>query len=148
MPSHNDIRKTANSAIPIGACLSMPVPIMRQGRVLDILFLYSVDRQTRQPRRPEVLLEVDPDTANVKRIDQPDAFKDVVFVESDFIMPNDYSRLSDETKDCYEAARDEFAHGLSGDALMRNAGLIRAITQKSLLPFYEALAPSVFGQAE
>lgn len=148
MPSYDDIRKAANNAIPIGCCVSMPVPIMREGSVLDVFFLYSVDRQTWQPRRPEVLLEVDPETRSVNRIDQPDVFKDVVFVESDFVMPNDYSKLSDAAKDCYEAARGEFAHNLSGDALTRYAELICAITQKSLLPFYEALAPSVFGQAE
>lgn len=147
MPAYDDIRKVANSAIPIGTCVSMPVPIMRNGRVLDALFLHSVDRKTRKPRKPEALLEIDLEASTACRIDPSEFFGGTAFVESDFKSPENYRALSDAAKAVYAAMRDEFSCGIAGDATAKYAELVRAITQDSIMPFYEALAPSVFGRA-
>ena len=148
MPTYDDIRKVANSAIPIGMSVSMPIPILRDERVLDVLFLYSVDRKTRKPRKPEALLEVDLESSTVRRIDTSKFFGSTVFVESDLKSPENYRELSDDAKSAYASMRGEFSRGVTGDATSRYAELVYAITQDSLMPFYEALAPSVFKPAD
>lgn len=146
MPDYDDIRKMAASVIPIGTSVSMPVPIVRDGRVLDAFFLYTVDRKTRKPRKPEALLVVDYEESAVRRVDSSELFGDTVFVESDLKSPEDYQKLSSDAKAAYAAMRDEFSSGVTGDATARYAKLVQAITQDSIMPFYETLAPSVFAR--
>ena len=122
----------------------MPIPIMRDGRVLDVLFLYSVDTKTRKARKPAALLEVDVEASTVCRVDPSEFFGDIAFIESDLKMPENYRAQSDDAKAAYAAMRDEFSRGVVGNASARYAELVRAITQDSIMPFYEALAPSIF----
>lgn len=141
-----DIYQVMKRKAKTGHCFSLPVPIMKDGIILDAFLAFTVDRRTGKPRKPMGLYLVDMSVLSADFV--VENFDDVRFDPAPFKMPDDYKDKLAKAYSLYGKVREEVASGSLSNAAAEYSALVRSISQVSLLPFYEMLSPDIFNNGD
>jgi hypothetical protein len=142
MIQFEDIYQVMKRKAKTGHCLSLPIPIMKDGIILDAFLAFTVDRRTGNPRKPMGLYLADMNALSVDFVVED--FDGVRFEPAPFKMPDDYKDKLSKAHSLYGKVREEVASGHLSNAALEYSALVRNVSQASLLPFYEMLSPGVF----
>jgi hypothetical protein len=148
MNSYEEIEAALWKKLPMGQAHSLPVPTMRGGTLLDLVFINSVDRETRQPNAPHAVIEVDMAAGTSVKIEEPETLRKITFEPIPFEVPERFKEKVAEAKELYGEVREEAAAGEAGPASKRYAELVWSVSQKPLRPYYRALSPALFADCQ
>ncbi len=148
MHSYKEVEKAIWSELPMGLSYSMPVPVLDDGKLLDTVFVFSVNRKTRSANESHAIIQVDLSNGSSVLINEPEIFERVSFEATPFEAPESFAEKTSEAQALYGEVREEIAGGSVGAASKRYAKLVLATTQKSLRPYYHALSPVLFANCQ
>lgn len=148
MRTYKDFKHVVWKALPLGHIISLPVPIMRNDTLIDVVFSYVNDSATLIPSKPLLLIEVDLEKADAHCDDAEGAFPDVAYEPAPYETVESYKEKTAEAKSLYAEVREETATGKVGPASQRYAELVWSVTQKPLRPYYRALSPALFANCQ
>lgn len=148
MHSYEEVEKAIWPELLMGLSFSMPVPVLGSDGLLDVVFLYSVNRRSRSVNKPHSIIQANLSDGSSTRVNEPQVFEAVEFVPAPFEMPSSFAEKTEEAKALYAETREEVARGEAGPASKRYAELVWSVTQKPLRPYYRALSPTLFADCQ
>ncbi len=148
MHSYKDFKRIAWQALPLGHAVSLPVPVMRNNALVDVVFSYVNDEATHIPSKPLLLIEANLDTKAAESREAKGAFPEVGYEPAPYVTIESYKEKSAEAKSLYGEVCEEVAEGKIGPASQRYAELVWSITQEPLRPYYRALSPTLFAACQ
>lgn len=142
---YQTLKERALSAIREGQTISFPIPVINnRGVLVDVFFVYTVDRKTRIPNKPIYCIEFDRDADEFTKVISPSYFTDIEHNPTPFRMPNNYRQNAEAVWNMYEDVRTEISAGFVGALVSQYTKLISQTSQECLMPYYKAVAPRIF----
>ncbi len=148
MHTYKDFKRIAWRELPLGHAVSLPIPVMRNNTLVDVVFSYVSDIDTYIPSKPLILIEADLEKGEAQSRETAEAFSAVSYEPSPYEELESYREKSAEAKNLYAEVREETAAGNVGPASKRYAELVWSVTQKPLRPYYRALSPALFADCK
>ena len=148
MHTYKDFKRLAWRELPFGHAVSLPIPVMRNNTLEDVVFSYVSDSHTHIPSKPLILIEADLERGEAQSREAEEALSTVSYEPSPYEAPESYREKSVEAKSLYAEVREEAAAGNVGPASKRYAELVWSVTQKPLRPYYRALSPTLFADCK
>lgn len=144
MHTYKDFKRVAWQQLPLGHAVSLPVPVVQNNALVDVVFSYVSDDDTRIPSKPLLVIKTNLENGEAISDEAEKTFSNVAYVPAPYEPIASYKEKADEAKSLYAEVREEAAAGKVGPVSKRYAELIWSITQKPLRPYYRALSPALF----
>ncbi|MDO4848941.1 MAG: hypothetical protein Q4B45_04090 [Coriobacteriia bacterium] len=148
MRTYKDFKHVVWRALPLGHVISLPIPIMRNDALVDVVFSYVNDSTTLIPSKPLLIIETDLEKAEAHYSEAEGAFPDITYEPAPYEAVESYKEKTAEAKSLYAEIREEAVRGEVGPASQHYAELVWSVTQKPLRPYYRALSPALFANCQ
>lgn len=142
MTRYDEIKAATDTAIQVGLCHSLPVPVSHLGAEYDGMFLFSISHKTCEPNEPCKVVLVSRSSEQIIITPANDFFSELVFSKSEYKPVQEYKELIRQANSLY----DEVIAGENADASERYAAILRAVSQDCLMQYYAALSPALFDE--
>lgn len=128
-----------------GECISLPIPVKEMDGIADVYFLHTVDYDSFYPRKPYACLYVCLESGLVSRLaENPFGFDQIELLPGTYRFPEGFHEYLKQAEEIYAQVREAVSAGVEDSCKARYVELVRHVTQPCLLPFYNAVSPSLF----
>ena len=139
MASFNDVYALLMRQLPDSVAVSLPLPQIRNSRLYDLFFTYSVNKAENLIERPITCYAVLLAEGRVVDIGDAYGFSSIPFGDNEGKSIENFMDNLLAARALYGQVRDEAAAGERGEATKRYFELVGKTSQPCLLPYYRAL---------